>query len=107
MCVFRNTPVYAHSSSWSALNPWVLPGADFFLQDTCVCVLTAAIGLPKLLNVQNLHLTSSLIILQHTRVCSQQQLVGQAAVDLFCNTCACLLTAATVCQSFEVIKAKL
>ena len=92
MCVFRNTPVYAHSSSWSALDPWVLPGAVFCR--THVCVLTAAIGLPKLLNVQNLHLTSSLIILQQTRVCSQQQLVGQAAVDLFCNTCGFLLTAA-------------
>ena len=40
-------------------NPQLLP----FVTHTCVCVLTAAnglIGLPKLLNVQNLHMTSSL-----------------------------------------------
>ena len=55
--------------------------------NTHVCVVTAAIGLPKLLNVQNLHLTSSLIIRQQTRVRSQQQTVGQSSVDLFCNTC--------------------
>ena len=37
------------------LDPWVLPLIDFFC-NTHMCVLTAAIGLPKLLNVQNLSL---------------------------------------------------
>ena len=41
------------------LDPWVQASIDFFC-NTHVCVLPAAIGLPKLLNVQNLHLTSSL-----------------------------------------------
>ena len=35
------------------------------LQHVCVCVLTAAIGLPKLLNVQNPQLTSSWTYLRH------------------------------------------
>ena len=42
-----------------ALDPWVLSSTDFF-RSTHVCVLTAALGLPKLLIVQNLHMTSSL-----------------------------------------------
>ena len=37
---------------------------DFFY-NTHVCVVTAAVGLPKLLNVQSLRLTSSLIVVQH------------------------------------------
>ena len=96
MCVFRNTHVYAHSRNWSA-NPWLF-GATlncFLLRHACVCVLTAAIGLPKLLNVQNRHLTSSLIFLRHTCVCVHSSIwVGQPSDDFFCNTCVCLLTAA-------------
>ena len=41
------------------LDPWVQLSMDFFC-NTCVYVLTALIGPPKLLNVQNLHMTSSL-----------------------------------------------
>ena len=33
---------------------------SLLLQHICVCVLKEAVGLPKLLNVQNFHLTSSL-----------------------------------------------
>ena len=63
--------------------------------NTHVCVVTAAIGLPKLLNVQNLHATSSLgYSATQMCVCSQQQLVGQPSVDLFSNTCVYVLTAA-------------
>ena len=44
-----------------AFDPLVQPSIDFFCNTyVCVCVLTAAVGLQKLLNVQNLHLTSSL-----------------------------------------------
>ena len=42
-----------------ALDSWVLSSTDFFCS-THVCVLTAALGLPKLLIVQNLHMTSPL-----------------------------------------------
>ena len=52
---------------WPTLDPWVPPSIDFFYK-THVCVVTAAVGLPKLLNVQSLHLTSSLIVVQHTCV---------------------------------------
>ena len=48
--------------------------------------------LPKLLNVQNDRVTLSLDILQHTCVCSQQQLAGQPSVDFFCNACVYVLT---------------
>ena len=43
------------------------------------------------------------IILQNTCVCWQQEFVGLPSVDLLCNTCVCVLTAATesVCQSFS------
>ena len=61
---------------------------------THMWVLTAAIGLPKLLKVQNLHLTSSLGYSANTCVCSQQHLVDQPSVVLFCNTCVYVLTAA-------------
>ena len=41
---------------WPTLDPWVETLNGLLLQQTCVCVPTAATGLPKLLNVQNLHL---------------------------------------------------
>ena len=60
----------------------------------CVRVLTAAIGLPKLLNVQNLHSASSLdYSATHMCMFTQQQLVGQPSVEFFCNTCVYVLTA--------------
>ena len=78
---------------WPTLDPWVPPSIDF-VYNTHVCVVTAAVGLPKLLNFQNLHLTSSLgCCATHVR-CSQQQVVGQPSVDLFCNTGVYVLTAA-------------
>ena len=46
VCIFRNTYVYAHNSIWSA-NPFVLP--ELTSSATHMWVLTAAIGLPKLL----------------------------------------------------------
>ena len=89
VCVQKQTHVYAHNSNWSASpRPGVLSSTDFVCS-THVCVLTAVFGLPKLLIVQNLHMTSSLDQLTcsardmcvfrntHTCVCPQQQLVGQ------------------------------
>ena len=60
MCVFRNTHVYARSTSWSA-NPRPLgaPLNGLPSQHRCVFVPTAAIGLPKLLDVLDLRLASS------------------------------------------------
>ena len=69
-----------------------------------MCVLlAAAISLPKLLNVQNLRLTSSLVVLQHTCVCSQQQLVGQAAVDLLQHMCV-VAHSSNGLKRFEMVK---
>ena len=59
MCLFRNTHVYAHSSSWlTNLDPFVQSDNGLLLQHTCVFVPTA-IGLPKLLDVLDLRLASS------------------------------------------------
>ena len=64
-CVYSETHMCMPTAvvtvmGWPTLDPWVPPSIDFFY-NTHVCVVTAAVGLPKLLNVQNLHMTSSLI----------------------------------------------
>ena len=57
---------------------WVGQASIGLFCNTHLCVLTEAIGLAKLLNVQNPQLTSSSFYsAAHKCVCSQQQLVGQ------------------------------
>ena len=108
MCVSRSTHVYAHSNSYSSWlanpDPWVPPSIDFFY-NTHVCVVAAAVDLPKLLNVQSLHLTSSLIVVQHTCVVhssnwsANPQLTSSAT-----RVCTCSQQQ-SVCQSLEIDKA--
>ena len=60
MCVFRNTHMCMPTAAIGrpALDPWVQPSIDFFCNTrVCVCVLTAAVGLPT---ECSFHLASSL-----------------------------------------------
>ena len=77
------------------LDPWVQPSIALILQHTCVCVLTAAIGLPKLLNIQNRQLTLSLTFAA-THMCVLTAAMGRPSLNwpLLQYTCVCVLTAA-------------
>ena len=94
VCIQKHTCVCPQAAiGRPTFDPWVQPSMDCFW-NTHVCVLTAAIGLLKLLDVQNLHLARWLnSSAKQMFVCSQQQLVGSPSVDLFCNTCVSVLTA--------------
>ena len=58
MCIFRNAHVYAHKQQLAGQPLTLGCNPQWTASEThmCVCVLTAAIGLLKLLDVQNLHL---------------------------------------------------
>ena len=103
--LFRNTHVYAHSCNWSA-NPWPLGAALLILQHTCVCVLTAAVGLPKLLNVQSPQVTSSLTY-SATHMCVLAAAIGRSTLNwlLLQHTCVCAHSSNWSAKVFRMLKA--
>ena len=87
MCVLRNTHMCMPTAAIGrpARGPGVQPSIDFFCSTHCVCVHSSSWSAKGMfIPFSWLH---PWMILQHTCVCSQQQLVGQPSVDIFCHTC--------------------
>ena len=90
------------------LDPWVQPSLDSFCKKH-VCVLTAAIGLPKSLNIQSLQMTPSLTYsATHTCVCVLTATIGWPTINrlLLQHTCVCAHSSswsAKVCRMFSLI----
>ena len=105
IALFCYSHVCARSSNWSCACPQqqllgqlltfgCRPQLPYSATHMCVCVLTAAIGLPKLLNVQNPHLTPSLTAAA-THVCVLTAAIGRDPQSVYPETHMCMPTAAS------------
>ena len=79
-------------------QPWALgcnPHLPSFATETCVFVCAhSSSWSAKVVECSEPSLDFFIGLLCNTCVCSQQHLVGQPSVDLFCNTCVYVLSAA-------------